>query len=97
MKRQTKVKLLMSELVSLRRPRGPSTVTVDRAEAPEHGVAAAEQCWASQRWAAQQAGAAATLSSHGPAENASVATGSDEYHMLGSCCYKVSYIAIADE
>lgn len=46
---------------------------------------------------AQRGRAGAGLCSHGPAETASVATANDEYHMLGSCCYKISYVTAASE
>lgn len=41
--------------------------------------------------------AGAVLSSHGPAETASVAAANDEYHMLGSWYYKISYVTTAYE
>lgn len=52
---------------------------------------------AAGRWEPSEAGlaAGAVLSSRGPAETASVATANDEYHMLGSCCYKISYATTA--
>lgn len=41
--------------------------------------------------------AGAVLSSHNLAETASGATANDEYHMLGSCYYKISYVTAASE
>lgn len=105
--------LLIRELVSLRRPQGPNGRRRYRsswwgrspredAEAGSCGCSS-EQC---QGMAAsgevgtparRGLAAGAALSSHGPAETASVATANDEYHMLGSCYYKISYIATAYE
>lgn len=56
-------------------------------------------CWQWEDGEPREMGAqaGAVLSSQGPAETASVATANDEYHMLGSCYCKITYITTAYE